>query len=146
MCGAAARFPLAAGAAQAALTPAHPPSRPPAQLAAPPLRVALRRGSHPRPRPASLARLPPGDFMADTLLRRLRWPAMTHSPRSTPHAPTPSAIECIAEDLRRQRADLERQRRDAGTSSAVTASLLQKIEELRRRSEALTANDNQNRS
>src|SRR3954447_15501394 len=50
---AAARFPLAAAAAQAALTPAHPPSRPPRAARSAPLRVALRRGSHPRPRPDS---------------------------------------------------------------------------------------------
>jgi hypothetical protein len=56
MCCAAARFPLAAAAAQAALTPAHPPSRPPRAARSAPLRVTLRRGSHPRPRPDSLVR------------------------------------------------------------------------------------------
>ena len=48
----AARFPLAAAAAQAPLTPARPPSRAPRAARSAPLRVALRGGSHPGPRPA----------------------------------------------------------------------------------------------
>ena len=68
---------------------------------------------------------------------------MTRFSLSSPDAPSGSEIAAIAQDLRRQREDLQRQRLAAGASSATTAQLLEKIEELRRRSEALAAHDSQ---
>ncbi|HEX8407998.1 MAG TPA: hypothetical protein VF883_03980 [Thermoanaerobaculia bacterium] len=48
-----------------------------------------------------------------------------------------SDVDGIAADLRRQSEDLKRLRRAAGSSSSETASILEKLEDLRRRSEAL---------
>jgi hypothetical protein len=61
--------------------------------------------------------------------------AMT--PFSRSGAEPSNEVERIAADLRRQRADLQRLQSSAGDSSTETASILEKLEELRRRSEAL---------
>lgn len=71
---------------------------------------------------------------------------MTRFSRPSSDTPSHSEITVIAEDLRRQRRDLQRQRLAARASSAMTAQLLEKIEELRRRSEALASHDTEDLS
>lgn len=64
---------------------------------------------------------------------------MTQFSRNT--GATPSEVEAIAADLRRQREDLLRQKHAARHSSDETQSILEKLEHLRRRSEALANRD-----
>jgi hypothetical protein len=54
---------------------------------------------------------------------------------------TPSKVEGIRADLRRQREDLLQQKNAGRDSSAETASILEKLEDLRRRSEAIANRD-----
>jgi len=69
---------------------------------------------------------------------------MTPFSRSEPEAP--NDVERIQADLQRQREDLQRLKRAAGNSSSETASILEKLEDLRRRSEALTNADTNDRT
>jgi hypothetical protein len=69
---------------------------------------------------------------------------MTRFSRNDPAAP--SDVERIAADLQRQREDLQRLKRAAGNSSSETASILEKLEDLRRRSEALRNADSNDRT
>ena len=64
---------------------------------------------------------------------------MTRSSRYKPDAT--SDVERIAADLRRQRELLARQKRVAREASTETASILEKLEDLRRRSETLGTGD-----
>lgn len=61
-------------------------------------------------------------------------------------AATTAEVEALAEDLRRQRADLLRQKHAARDSSAETKSILEKLEDLRRRSEAIANRDTEKRT
>jgi predicted RNA-binding protein with PIN domain len=58
----------------------------------------------------------------------------------------PTDVERIAADLRRQREDLNRQKDAGRTSSTETRSILEKLEDLRRRSEALNDADTNDRT
>lgn len=64
---------------------------------------------------------------------------MTNLSRIDATAPVDSNLVLLSHDLRRQRADLERQMREAEASADTTASLLERIEELRRRADELIA-------
>lgn len=61
---------------------------------------------------------------------------MTSGSRKSPGGNL-TEIERLAEDLRRQREDLQRQKAQADVDSETTAVLLKKIDELRRRTEAV---------
>jgi hypothetical protein len=100
---------------------------------------------HSKRRRRTAPRLPAETAVARYLL--LRSPVdngMTRFSRSRHEAP--SDVERIAADLRRQREDLQRQKRSAGNSSSETSSILEKLEELRRRSEALANADAKDRA
>lgn len=69
---------------------------------------------------------------------------MTRFSRSTD--PPAIDIEAIAADLQRQREDLLRLKHAARNSSSETAAILEKLEDLRRRSEALRNDDTTHRT
>jgi len=65
---------------------------------------------------------------------------MTRTSPINSDTPARVEIELIAEDIRRQREDLERLKRSSSASSAETAQIVAQIKMLRRRMEALTTN------
>ncbi len=64
---------------------------------------------------------------------------MTKDSRDSVHALTHGEIAQLVIDLRRQRENLEQQKKHLSVSSEATAALLEEIEELRARADALQA-------